>query len=469
MKNIIIGLTALSAVASYAGPYTVKFEKGLNLHGEATTAVTSVEWKYEKKSNSWVKGRVSNREAKCEYNLKIKGRDLATKNSTIGEHYFGDLLMDCNVGTGKDFKTLFSRVLYLGVRDCVKSETAIDSDYCSLTAVAFRKKTDMSKENGDIISESKRKRKYYHVSSDEAKTLVNRYDLMPQGMNPALVDSYQVFKVNVGRDGDSFYVENIESNFANGILHTLRPVDGQSVIDQDSEIKSDIEGELEALYEKITLVSDEASYKAHLRVVLPKFTKLLKSVLEIISPVEFFDIENQLQEFENVLIETAKNYNPNVTNRNTFLANYGTNFSKYKNIVKYLKNTSTSVNISGNTGKPGSSSFGSGVNTFNSDYRRIQSIGNHQTRIELIKDYTINNMAQLSKGQFQSLLRLMNRDYATQRNLLILRFYRHYKYAFDQLTLFELLDYLVDPYNHGGDLEDEAVRKRILDDWKSRQ
>ncbi len=82
----------------------------------------------------------------------------------------------------------FSRVLFLGIRNCVQSETTIDQDYCSLVAVAIHKESDLSTANHDLVQQTDKKKVFMRVTNPDAEKNFNALNLMPGGLNQDMID-----------------------------------------------------------------------------------------------------------------------------------------------------------------------------------------------------------------------------------------------------------------------------------------
>src|SRR4051812_5564676 len=122
---LALGLASVTASAGNA--HKLVFEKPLTLTKQGiSVSVEKVKLHFDRSCNQWKESSVSKDTRSCNLTIKVEGRDLAIKNRALSEHYFGTMQLSCkkNWGDlfGNDFTTNFSRVLFLGLRNCVESE-----------------------------------------------------------------------------------------------------------------------------------------------------------------------------------------------------------------------------------------------------------------------------------------------------------------------------------------------------------
>jgi hypothetical protein len=341
MKKIIAATMLLGTMNAFAGPYSIKFNKPLTLRGNSLINVEKVENKAES-GGKWVEKVSNTTKQNCEFAINIEGRDIAVENKAIGEHYYGNMTVSCEKTgfLGDAFKTTFSRVLLLGIRECVVSETVIDNDYCSLEVLALRKETDLSTANGDLISDKVSSRKFYRIHSQTAKSYAEKNALIPNGVNKSLIDSYQNFTMSIGKNGNEFFVpaQNANSSFVSGRNIFLKITDAD--LNRDVDLRNTIQANLKELENEVMAITSGAKpgevFKQKIGGVIAKFSATVQKLLGIISPVEFYDLEKQLKEFESNLVATAKTFNPNITNRDSFKSNYGAEGASLSVMMDYL-------------------------------------------------------------------------------------------------------------------------------------
>lgn len=464
MKKLsMILLTLGLARGALAGPYSVRFERPLTLNGESVIKVEQVFTEYDRDTNRWEEVKVREYNQNCTYKISIEGRDIAVDSPQIGEHYFGSMNLECesrSFSFSRDFKTKFSRVLFLGVRSCVQSDTVVDNDYCNLTAIALRKETDMRSSNGDLFRDDERRRRFHRISSSNAKNHIFEKKLLPAGVITDQLDSFQVFQLSIGKNGQDFFIKEptSKSNFAKGRNHYLNVNNGN----RDIVIRNSIEEKLEELYGILGTVEDDPSpaskFKSVMPSLLPKMTTALRSLIEVISPVEFFGLERKLKEFEKQLIEVAGTYNPNVTNRDSFTLNYATQFSEFRKMLTYLGHRgSANSPAPPATNTPPDQSLSKAIQT-------LTNLSDPSVMATEYKKYYRNNL-NISFDDFIRLVSSMHATIASARNYLILQFYTDRKAKLDGVKVDTLISKLdnstgyYDPYN------DLDVRLKIVEDW----
>lgn len=331
---------ATSALAQQENPYRVIFKKPLELKGKSAVFASKVTEKL--KEEGWVETKNNIQRFYCETTIKIEGRDLAIKNKGIGEHYYGSMNLDCS-GVHGHFSTNFNRVLFLGIRNCVQSETVFDQDYCKLEAVAFRKERDISTENGDLISSQAKRKKYYKMHSEVALQGIKTSELIPEGLQLSVIDSVQFFRINLGKKAEEFFIEKPTeaSNFAKGQNIYLNA--NNDVLVSDQESRQEIEKQYIDIMNKLNALPNGqtglAAFEKALPDILKSYSASLKRLLTMIAPTEFFQAELKLKSLEKTMIQMANTYNPQIRNRDEFRSNYSQLSDEYNRYGTYLLNT----------------------------------------------------------------------------------------------------------------------------------
>ena len=349
----VVGAFLLQDLAGSAqaaqGPKLV-FEHPLSLSARnLAISVDKVKLTLNKEENRWQEDSVSTATRSCTAELKIEGRDLATRNAVLGEHYFGSMNLKCEKKfMNPEARIQFSRVFFLGIRNCVESETMMDQDYCKIVAVALRKETDVQAGAG-LIEETSKKRTFYRVHSQNAKTNFTQFGLAPEGLNLSLIDSYQVFELSIGKTGREFYIEqpNTLSNFAAGKNHFLSI--SAADLNRDENLKARVQARLEKL-EALLLEIERAArpkdaFDEKIGEFLQEFAAAGGDSLAIISPVEFFQLEKRLKRLEADLVILAQALYPRITNRDSFVTSYAAKFDSYARISGYFGDTAGTAKV----------------------------------------------------------------------------------------------------------------------------
>ena len=340
---LVVGLLmSINAHAQQMNPYRVIFPKPLSLEGSTRVSVDKI--KLKNKNAEWKITSSKDLTYTCDVNLQIEGRDLATKNQKIGEHYYGSMKLECQNNVGK-FTTSFNRVLFLGIRNCVQSETVFDQDYCALDVVAFRKEKDMSIEAGDLIYDRQRSKSFFQIHSPAAQQTIAAANLIPEGLQTSTIDSYQVFKISLGKLSQEFFVQkpDANSNFSKGQNIYLQA--NNDVLIADQKLRAEIDASYSDVMSKLAGVPSGAAGVTEFQKILPSVLKdvatNLKKLLSMITPVEFFQAEKKLVSLEKNLITMANAFNPAITNRDSFRQNYGSLSDEYNRYSTYLANSGT--------------------------------------------------------------------------------------------------------------------------------
>lgn len=346
MKNFWLVAVALFSAASISintkaqtvDPYRVVFSKPLQF--ETHTKLTANKIKIKVEDGTWQPVKNHEHIFNCDAQVKIEGRDLAIKNKGIGEHYYGSMNFNCENIKGQKFATTFGRVLFLGIRNCIQSETVFDKDYCSLDVIAMRKEKDLSLGNGDLIKQTSRIKKYYAIHSAAAYDYVNDKALIPEGLQVNTIDSYQIFKLTLGRQAQDFFIEKPDerSNFMRGQNIYLKASDDVLIADQKTS--TDIEGSYNRIMQKLSQIPNgEAGVKEfekQLPSILIELAQTLKKLLTIITPVEFVRSEAKLKTLEKEILVMANAFKPTILNRDDFKRQYAALSDEYNRYSNYL-------------------------------------------------------------------------------------------------------------------------------------
>lgn len=342
MKKLLCPLffaLSFTANAQQMNPYRVIFPKALELEGKTMVQVDKVKLKV--KDGSWVEKKRKNRRFACNVSIELQGRDLATKNTKIGEHYYGTMDLDCTRGV-EHFKTAFNRVLFLGIRNCVQSETVFDQDYCNLDVIAFRKERDVTIENGDLILQNNKHKEFFQISSTSAQNVISGNSLVPDGLQLATIDSFQVLKISLGKTAQEFFIQkpDANSNLAKG--QNVYLTSNSDVLIEDQKLRTDIDSSYNNILDKLkNLPSGQlgvVAFENQLPSILMEFARDLKKLLTMITPTEFFQAEKKLISLEKQIITIANGFKPSITNRNEFRTNYASASDEYNRYSTYLLN-----------------------------------------------------------------------------------------------------------------------------------
>lgn len=346
MKKILWALSLLSlhVSAQQMNPYRVIFPKALKLEGKTVVQADKVKLKI--KDGAWKETDRNSIKFTCDMDIELQGRDLATKNTKIGEHYYGAMYLDCSDTTGiNQFKTSFNRVLFLGIRNCVQSETVFDQDYCSLDVVAFRKERDVTLDNGDLILQTNKKKQFYQITSTSALSTINNNALVPEGLQLATIDSFQLFKVSLGKTAQEFFIQkpDANSNFAKG--QNLYLTANADVLIADQTLRKELDASYNTIMNKLgSLPSGQpgvTAFENQLPGILSEFALSLKKLLSMITPTEFFQAEKKLIALEKQIITVANGFKPTITNRDQFRQSYAAASDEYNRFSTYLNNNIT--------------------------------------------------------------------------------------------------------------------------------
>ncbi len=337
LSSVVLGLSALTASAQVSHKIIFDQPYVLNSTKAVSVMVEKVRSKLNRTSNAW-ESKVSGAETKfCSVQMKIEGRDLALRNQSIGEHYFGSLSMTCD----RSLTIPFSRVLYLGIRNCVESETMMDQDYCELKVVAFMKESDVTKLNGALVEDTKEVKSFYRVHSQVALVTANKDSQVPEGLNPSQISAIQVFSLSVAKHGQDFFISQNSANTANfskGINIYLSSNAEQG--NRDEVIAQNITSTMASLEQAVQNMQSSSNpkkeFEEKIAGILSQYTVSAKQLLSIVSPVRFFAIEKLMMNFEMGLLNVAKSLNPVVTDRDSFTQEYAKQVADYSKVGGYL-------------------------------------------------------------------------------------------------------------------------------------
>jgi hypothetical protein len=227
----------------------------------------------------------------------------------IGEHYYGRIEFHCkSAGIGwKPFRTRFERVLFLGVRNCVESETTVDSDYCGLNVIAFRRSSDMNEQQGDLPLNTTDKREEYGFFGDGlAKNVSDTYGLAPRALARETINSSQFFRILMNQKAHEFLIPG--DGRASGFHlenHSLQ-VDSDT-FRNDQKLQAQIQQNLDRLDTAISRFRNARSTTKDSTQVLSEFVALYnqtaRAVLQVVSPSAFFRLDRDLAERQAILAE----------------------------------------------------------------------------------------------------------------------------------------------------------------------
>ncbi|MFZ4715377.1 MAG: hypothetical protein ACOYL6_16760 [Bacteriovoracaceae bacterium] len=405
-------LLSINAHSQQMNPYRVIFPKALVLEGSTRVSVQKI--KLKNKKAEWKVTSSQDLTFNCNVNLQIEGRDLATKNKTIGEHYYGSMKLDCQ-NTLRKFSTSFNRVLFLGIRNCVQSETVFDQDYCALDVVAFRKEKDMTAEAGDLIYDRERSKSFYQIHSQIAEQTINSFDLIPEGLQTSTIDSYQAFKISLGKQSQEFFVQKPDANSSFSKGQNIYLEANNDVLIADQKLRAEIDLSYNEVMSKLAAVPSGEAGVAEFKKILPSVLKdvatNLKKLLSIITPVEFFQAEKKLVGLEKNLIIMANAFNPAINDRESFRQNYGSLVDEYNRYSTYLSST-VSIQL------PISTGISSGNVVLNVSYHNGYSLSDYVYNDKSATDKKIktscagevadNIFSELKSSEFQSRFASMN-------------------------------------------------------------
>lgn len=344
MKNLLLAAIALSATGALAqsvDPYRVGFAKPLEFETHTKLEARKVTLKV--KDGTWSNVRDNTSTFDCDVKIKIEGRDLAIKNAKIGEHYYGSMNLACDNIKGQKFITNFNRVLFLGLRNCVQSETVFDKDYCTMDVIAMRKEKDLTLENGDLVSLSSKSKKYFLVHSASAQQVINENKLIPEGLQVNTIDAYQVFKLSLGKLAQDFFIEkpNANSNFVQGQNIYLKANNDVLILDQKTGIEID-NSYAQIMNKLASIPSGEAGvreFEKQLPTILRELSLTLRKLLTMITPVEFVRSELKIKSLEKEILIMANGFKPTLLNREDFKREYAALSDEYNRYSNYLAST----------------------------------------------------------------------------------------------------------------------------------
>lgn len=346
MKLGSLVLAAATLPAAHAAVHRITFEKPMVLTGtKIPVAVEKIKRKLDRHQNRWSDEIDERRTRLCDAKIKIEGRDIALKKAMLGEHYFGSMELACEAPTGflvfgSPFKTTFSRVLFLGIRECVESETMVDQDYCPLTVLAMRKDSDMNRKNGDLDDVTEDERKFFVITSKVAQEHVSKHQLIPDGLNASTIDSYQLFKLSISRTGQEFVLQGTNglSGFSAGQNFYLSPDSTSN--GHDESLIGRVDAAIEAIEKSVRDVNSAGNpteaFNAALPGILGGYSEAAKTALAVMGPADFYRLDRRLKKLEASIVELVKLYNPAIKDRSGFIAKYGAQYDELSRISGYF-------------------------------------------------------------------------------------------------------------------------------------
>ncbi len=326
-----------------AQAHKLVFERPLELTiNHLPVSVEKVRDQLNKSANRWQSKVVDTFSAFCKTTIRLEGRDLALKNRRLAEHYFGSIQFDCD-GRGfgsSDFSTLYSRALFMGIRNCVESETMIDGDYCRLRVLALRRETDRNNSNKDLLKTTESRIEYLRLHSPQALAWANEKQVIPEGLNLKQIDAAQVFDLSIGRTGETFFLNALEnrSSIPQGPNYYLSPASDFSqrekiqedkviaALDKVDEMMTDIEASPNAAED----LKNEAS------AVFIQLSLALKETLGLMSPVNYFRNERRIRDTEESLLAIFARIDPRIKERSDWEKEYQSSLGDYATLSRYL-------------------------------------------------------------------------------------------------------------------------------------
>jgi hypothetical protein len=196
------------------------------------------------------------------------------------------------------------------VRNCVESETTIDSDYCELSVVAFRRHADMSQEQGDLSRNTAERREEYGLAgAQHATSVVNRFNLIPQGLARETLNSVQFFRLMINQKGNEFFVPGDSRASGFHVQNHVFKVD-PATFANDGKLQDQIQENLNALESIVSRFeasgpNTEDQIKA-IADFVSLYNQTARSILQVVSPAQFYKLDRQLAELQAVLSESIK-------------------------------------------------------------------------------------------------------------------------------------------------------------------
>ena len=480
IKILIATTICLLIGKAEAGPLSVRFDKPLTLSGEMIFQVERETRVLKRSSNTWKVRSSKKKSHLCSYSLILEGRDLATENKLLGEHLYGTMEFECERRSllRPAFKMKFSRVLVTGIRNCIKSETVIDNDYCELVVLAFQRETDKSKTNGDILSQKFDKIVSYKLNSSDGQKFIMTNELVPQGINHRLLDSFQVFGLNMGKDGRDFFIheKNNTSSLGQGLNHFIELA--QVDIDRDIENRKLAESKIEELELRITDIATSADpkdeFRQNISKVLSGLNEAMKRVLNVMGPVDYFNLEKRVALMRENIVALAKENDPNVSDQDSFDAQYVSRFQELQKTLYYVENSYTSELVSifrsqqdGTPYRANGQATGGIVAMAESNFKTyLEQLSNLSSRgIAVSRFVAIINSESMTTTQFHKLLDpLMRIMYWSDVATCIDLYYNKFRLRFTDIEVDKLLSVMDRGYSNSSVIE--ALYKRILADRK---
>jgi hypothetical protein len=349
-----IAVKTFSVAPAMAQQHRVVFEKPIQVSVPSVpTLVQTVDMKLSSQSG-WRNVGADSTLRQCSVTLSVHGRDIALQNSAIGEHYFGTMDLGCSGGFWrKSFRMHYSRVLFLGIRNCVQSDTMVDQDYCKLQVVAFQREGDMSAERGDYLINTPTRKRFYAALEPTGWQYVEKQKLLPEGMNPATLNAVQVFDLSLSRNGRELLIVNPgkESSFLTGSNYYFGG--GDAVASRDEVLVRDVSSQLDGVEKVLGTIRGEGAMiePTSMQAFLAGLSSATTRMLGVFSPAEYFRLEKRVRELEADLIAQVQASDPQIVDRETFVQKYGTSFQEYLRIAAYLKGSRRGTDLAGRTGE----------------------------------------------------------------------------------------------------------------------
>lgn len=342
LTNLLLG--TMSAVAAN-NPHFILFDQPFVLtRPNVRVDVERVEEKFNEKTNAWTVAKIKKINATCNVTLKISGRDFARQNKLIGEHYTGETLFSCLAeNANADF--VFKRTIYLGIRNCVKSETYTDNDFCDIYAVVLGEEQVQESGNSPVILNEREKKIYLRVSSTQAGTAIGNNSLVPMGVRLTTLNAFQMLKLSMDFNGSRIFIEkpNALSNLEKG-QNLYLSLSAQSV-ERDQALRASVEADLQQLSRILDSIQSSQTPGEEISKQTNEFLKTLshatKALLAIVSPVHFIQLESALNKSESTFVNLWNKLKPNSKFSDSLQSQYGELFEQFQNMKTYATERSS--------------------------------------------------------------------------------------------------------------------------------
>lgn len=260
--TIIFTFLSLGVSTSMANVHQVNYERPIELQiNDAYLAASLIERKIDMQSGQFVEESFGEKYHLCDLTILITGGDIASQTKNLGTHYYGQMSVSCQKFErnflGKLFEKVnpymksrpaftknFNYVTLFGLAQCLQSDTAVGRDRCHLRIAAYRMIQGRNRD-GSFVKSNNRSEVFFRIHSDAARSYLDNNNLIPSGINPAQIDSVQLFDIVF--EGSSGYgnIPNANTEFSNFIKN-------HNLIFEVPRVDNDIEFE-----EKLTVVEEK--------------------------------------------------------------------------------------------------------------------------------------------------------------------------------------------------------------------